>query len=78
MAGMLFLLAVVAAVVLVVHIGSWFLDPHGLSRVPGPPLAQFSTAWMGWVGHTGRINTILHNAHLKYGKLSTSTTLHPL
>ncbi|TCD69097.1 hypothetical protein EIP91_008739 [Steccherinum ochraceum] len=50
-------------------LAAWLYDSHGLRPLPGPPLAKISSAWLGWVAHTGRLNTLIWAQHQKYGKI---------
>jgi benzoate 4-monooxygenase len=59
----------IPALVLAVHVVPYLLDPHGLRSVPGPFLAKFSDAWLGWVAaHKHRSETV-HRLHQRYGEL---------
>ncbi|KAF9010111.1 cytochrome P450 monooxygenase pc-bph [Cyathus striatus] len=56
----------VAAVILV-HIVSYLLDPHGIRLYPGPFIAKFTDAWLGWVCKNGHRSEVVHEMHKKYG-----------
>jgi benzoate 4-monooxygenase len=57
----------VPAVVLLAHFAPWFLDPHGIRSIPGPFLAKFSDAWLGWISAQGHRSEVVHEMHKKYG-----------
>ncbi|KAF7325708.1 Cytochrome P450 monooxygenase [Mycena kentingensis (nom. inval.)] len=64
-------LLVAAAVLLVAvvgaHIALYFIDPYGIRRYPGPFLAKFSDAWLGYIAPQGHRSEVIHELHLKYG-----------
>ncbi|KAJ7038031.1 cytochrome P450 monooxygenase [Mycena alexandri] len=59
-------LALPAAVVLV-HLAIYLVDPYGIRKYPGPFLAKFSDAWLGWISQQGHRSEVIHEMHLKYG-----------
>ncbi|KAK0192825.1 cytochrome P450 monooxygenase [Armillaria mellea] len=60
------LVAALASVVLI-HLLAYFLDPYGFRSFPGPFLAKFSDAWLGWVSYGGHRSETIHELHKKYG-----------
>ncbi|EMD34717.1 hypothetical protein CERSUDRAFT_116910 [Gelatoporia subvermispora B] len=60
-------LLVLAVGVALVHVVPWLLDPHGIRSYPGPLLAKFSDAWLGWVAAQGHRSEVVHELHKKYG-----------
>ena len=83
------LVVLVPIAILLVHIVPYLPDPHGIRLYPGPFLAKFSDAWLGWVSSHGHRSEIVHEMHKKYGSftfasnriyvlltLITSRTLH--
>jgi len=61
------LVVLVPIAILLVHIVPYLLDPHGIRLYPGPFLAKFSDAWLGWVSSHGHRSEIVHEMHKKYG-----------
>jgi hypothetical protein len=59
-----------ALLVLLIHVVPWLLDPHGVRSIPGPFLAKFSDAWLGWMSAHGHRSEVVHEMHKKYGKLN--------
>ncbi|KAJ7065052.1 cytochrome P450 monooxygenase [Mycena amicta] len=57
----------VPAVVVGIHLALYVLDPYGIRRYPGPFLAKFSDAWLGYVSQQGHRSEKIHEMHLKYG-----------
>ncbi|EIW78240.1 cytochrome P450 monooxygenase [Coniophora puteana RWD-64-598 SS2] len=45
----------------------WLWDPYHQRSIPGPFLAKFSNAWLGWVSAHGHRSEIVHELHKKYG-----------
>jgi benzoate 4-monooxygenase len=43
------------------------VDPRGIRAIPGPYLAKFSDAWLGWVSSQGHRSEVVHEAHRKHG-----------
>lgn len=58
--------AAVGAIVLG-HIIPYLADPHGIRSYPGPLLAKFSDAWLGWVASNGHRSEVVHQLHKKHG-----------
>ena len=63
------LVAIVPAIVILVHFIPWFVDPHGLRSFPGPWVARFSDLWLGRVAQQGHRSEVVHQMHQKYGEL---------
>jgi benzoate 4-monooxygenase len=63
------ILALVPALVLLVHFIPWLVDPHGLRSFPGPWQARFSDLWLGRVAKHGHRSEVVHQMHEKYGEL---------
>lgn len=63
------------AAVFLLHLIPWLLDPHGIRSIPGPFLAKFSDAWLGWVSAQGHRSEVVHEMHKKYGKFRPNTSL---
>ncbi|KAG7445092.1 cytochrome P450 monooxygenase pc-bph [Guyanagaster necrorhizus] len=64
------LLTVVATVVVLavlVHLVPYVIDSHGLRSYPGPFIAKFSDAWLGYVTYQGHRSEVIHNLHKKHG-----------
>ena len=64
-----FFLAVVPAILILVHFIPWLVDTHGLRSFPGPWLARFSDLWLGCVAQKGHRSEVVHQMHKKYGEL---------
>ncbi|KAJ7868673.1 cytochrome P450 monooxygenase [Mycena leptocephala] len=60
------LFALPIAIVLL-HVIIYLVDPYGLRQYPGPFLAKFTDAWLGWVAQQGRRSEVIHDLHKKYG-----------
>ncbi|KAJ6588602.1 cytochrome P450 monooxygenase pc-bph [Mycena capillaripes] len=60
-------LATIPAAIVVVHLVIYLVDPYGIRQYPGPLLAKFSDAWLGWISQQGHRSEIIHEMHLKYG-----------
>jgi benzoate 4-monooxygenase len=63
-----FFVAVVPAIVILVHFIPWLVDPHGLRSYPGPWIAHFSDLWLGRVAQQGHRSEVVHRMHEKYGE----------
>jgi benzoate 4-monooxygenase len=59
---------VVVTLVVLVHVVPWLVDLHGIRDIPGPLLAKYSDAWLGWVSAHGHRSEVVHEMHQKYGK----------
>jgi len=57
----------VPVVFLLVHIVPYVLDAQRIRKHPGPLLAGFSDAWLGWVAKNGHRSEVVHQMHEKYG-----------
>lgn len=62
------LLYLVPVAVVLSHFVPWLFDPHGIRLYPGPLLAKFTDAWLGWVSREGHRSEVVHSLHKKYGK----------
>ncbi|KAJ7485711.1 cytochrome P450 monooxygenase [Mycena latifolia] len=60
-------LAAFPAAVALIHIAVYLVDPYGIRQYPGPFLAKFSDAWLGWISQQGHRSEVIHEMHLKYG-----------
>lgn len=60
-------LLLIPALAIVAHILIWLLDPHGIRSYPGPLLAKFSDAWLGYVAAQGHRSEVVHDLHKQYG-----------
>ncbi|KAJ6526888.1 cytochrome P450 monooxygenase [Mycena vulgaris] len=60
------LLALPAAIVFF-HATIYLVDPYGLRQYPGPFLAKFTDAWLGWTVQQGHRSEVIHELHKKYG-----------
>ncbi|KDQ19990.1 hypothetical protein BOTBODRAFT_27392 [Botryobasidium botryosum FD-172 SS1] len=61
----------VVALVVLAHVAPYLADAFGYNKqpsIPGPWLAKFSDAWLGWVAAQGSRSEVVHQQHLKYGK----------
>ncbi|CAK5268918.1 unnamed protein product [Mycena citricolor] len=63
------ILAILLSAGAVYPLVTYFRDPYGLRRFPGPFLAKFSYAWVLCVGLTRRRATIIHEMHKRYGPI---------
>lgn len=63
-----FLFAIPSALVLA-HIIPWLYDSHHLRDVPGPWLAKFTDAWLGYWAAQGKRSEHVHEIHEKYGNI---------
>ncbi|KAJ7778576.1 cytochrome P450 monooxygenase [Mycena maculata] len=61
------LLVALPPAVVFVHFAIYLVDPYGIRQYPGPFLAKFSDAWLGWISQQGHRSEIIHEMHLKYG-----------
>ncbi|KAJ7898594.1 cytochrome P450 monooxygenase [Mycena olivaceomarginata] len=60
------LFALLIAIILL-HVTIYLLDPYGLRQYPGPLLAKFTDAWLGWAVQQGHRSEVIHKLHKKYG-----------
>ncbi|KAK0192187.1 cytochrome P450 monooxygenase [Armillaria mellea] len=65
--GLLTAVSVVLVLVVLVHLVPYVVDSHGLRSYPGPFLAKFSDAWLGYVTYKGHRSEVVHDLHMKYG-----------
>ncbi|TFK73345.1 cytochrome P450 monooxygenase [Pluteus cervinus] len=63
------LLYILPAAFVLVHLVPWLLDPNGIRLYPGPFVAKFSDAWLGWVARNGHRSEVVHAMHQKYGPI---------
>ncbi|KAF7360600.1 Cytochrome P450 monooxygenase [Mycena venus] len=61
------LLVALPATVVLVHLAIYLVDPYGIRKYPGPFLAKFTDAWLGYVSQQGHRSEVIHDMHLKYG-----------
>jgi benzoate 4-monooxygenase len=59
----------VPAIVLLFHLVPYLADPRVIRALPGPFLARFSDAWLGWVSSQGHRSEVVHELHRKHGTL---------
>ena len=59
--------AVGLAAVVLFHLVPYLVDSHRIREYPGPLLAKFSDAWVGYVAAQGHRSECVHEAHKKYG-----------
>ncbi|KAF5329968.1 hypothetical protein D9611_010468 [Ephemerocybe angulata] len=53
--------------VILVHAVPYLLDAQKIRQFPGPFIAKFSDAWLGYVSKNGHRSEDVHRMHLKYG-----------
>jgi len=49
------------------HLIPYLVDPYCVRSYPGPFLAKFSDAWLGWVAAQGHRSDVVHQMHLRHG-----------
>ncbi|TFK26575.1 cytochrome P450 monooxygenase [Coprinopsis marcescibilis] len=59
----------IAGTFLLVHLLPYFLDAQRIRQYPGPFIAKFSDAWLGWVSKNGHRSEVVHRMHQKYGPI---------
>ncbi|KAJ7211186.1 cytochrome P450 monooxygenase [Mycena pura] len=59
--------AALPVVVVGLHLAIYLIDPYAIRRYPGPFLAKFSDAWLGYISQQGHRSEVIHKMHLKYG-----------
>lgn len=64
---LLMVVATVLVLVVLVHLVPYLVDFHSLRSYPGPLIAKFSDAWLGYVSYKGHRSEVVHNLHMKYG-----------
>lgn len=47
----------------------YLIDPQSIRSIPGPFLAKFTDAWLGWVSAHGHRSEVVHEMHREYGAL---------
>ncbi|PBK99824.1 cytochrome P450 [Armillaria gallica] len=60
-------IATVTVLVVLIHLVPYLIDFHRLRSYPGPLIAKFSDAWLGYVSHQGHRSEVIHDLHRKYG-----------
>ncbi|KAJ7640704.1 cytochrome P450 monooxygenase [Mycena polygramma] len=60
-------LAALPPAVIIIHLAIYLVDPYGIRKYPGPFLAKFTDAWLGWISQQGHRSEVIHEMHLKYG-----------
>ncbi|EJC99287.1 cytochrome P450 monooxygenase [Fomitiporia mediterranea MF3/22] len=67
--GYSWILLLLPAIILVVHLVSYFVDSKHIRRndIPGPTLAKVSGSWLGRVALEGRQSEVVHELHKKFG-----------
>jgi benzoate 4-monooxygenase len=63
-------LYLIPVAVVLVHVVPYLVDVHNAKHYPGPFLAKFSDAWLGWVSKQGHRSEVVHQLHQKYGTSS--------
>ena len=62
-------LATLPVAFILAHFIPYFFDSFNQRRIPGPFLARFSDAWLGWVASQGHRSEVVHELHQKYGSV---------
>ena len=62
------LLAIPVCVILA-HLVPWLADSHRIRDIPGPRIAKFSDAWLGYWAAQGKRSEHVHKIHKQYGTL---------
>ncbi|PBK69145.1 cytochrome P450 [Armillaria solidipes] len=60
-------IAAVTVLVVLVHLVPYLIDSRRLRSYPGPLIAKFSDAWLGYVSHQGHRSEVIYDLHRKYG-----------
>jgi benzoate 4-monooxygenase len=68
-------LILIPTLVVAGHIFAWVVDPHRVRSYPGPLLAKFSDAWLGYIAAHGHRSEVVHKMHEKYGESSLRSFL---
>lgn len=61
-------LVLIPSAIVLGHILVWLADPYKIRAYPGPLLAKFSDAWLGYVAAHGHRSETVHEMHKKYGE----------
>lgn len=61
------LVAFVPTIILLSYILNFIVDPLGIKSIPGPLLAKFTDAWLGWTSKEGHRSEIVHELHKEHG-----------
>jgi benzoate 4-monooxygenase len=64
--------------IILLHVTIYLLDPYGLQQYPGPLLAKFTDAWLGWAVQQGHRSEVIHKLHKKYGIFPELSTVHAI
>ncbi|KAK0496381.1 cytochrome P450 monooxygenase [Armillaria luteobubalina] len=64
---LLIVAATVVVLVVLVHLVPYLVDSHGLRSYPGPLVAKFSDAWLGYTTYKGHRSEVVHDLHMRYG-----------
>ncbi|KAI0796080.1 cytochrome P450 [Abortiporus biennis] len=54
---------------IVVPLVYYLFDIRGTRTIPGPILAKFTSAWLGWFAYRGDMSDRVHDQHLKHGPI---------
>ncbi|KAJ7935983.1 cytochrome P450 monooxygenase [Mycena leptocephala] len=54
-----------SAAIVLLHVIIYLVDPYGLRQYPGPFLAKFTDAWLGWAAQQGHRSEVIHDLHKK-------------
>lgn len=65
----LYFLLATPVLVLLAHLLPWLVDSHSIRDIPGPWLAKFSDAWLGYWAASGKRSEHVHGVHRKYGNV---------
>lgn len=65
-------LLLIPSAVLVGHVVLWLADPYKIRSYPGPLLAKFSDAWLGYTAAQGHRSEVVHTLHKQHGKCLSS------
>ncbi|KAJ7681316.1 cytochrome P450 monooxygenase [Mycena olivaceomarginata] len=60
-------LFVLPIAIVLLQVAIYLVDPYGLRQYPGPFLAKFTDAWLGWAVQQGHRSEVIHELHKKYG-----------
>lgn len=65
-----YLILGIPALVLLAHLLPWLLDSYRIRDIPGPWLAKFTDAWLGYWAAQGMRSEHVHEIHQKYGNVA--------
>jgi len=60
-------LLILPSSVILAHLLPWFIDSRHIRDIPGPWLAKFSDAWLGYWAAQGKRSEHVHEIQKKYG-----------